>query len=458
MLASRIYRYIVTSSMWSGVVTTSISPRRCFLAMGVVTTVLPLLPTVALAATEHAESADAFVDSIGVNTHYGNAAHGAGNAYANPLLDAKLAELGIRHLRDHTWNDAGLKRIDSLHTKYGIRTNLVVGETTRSPAELVNILKKHPAYEAIEGLNEPDFTTHSYNGLTDDAANKQYSATKAFQTDLYSAIKADPQTSRLLVFSPAMGRSFRSKYLVPIPFDVAAMHSYAWATKGITSHPPSAGLDTSISNMATLRGSKPLWATETGYFNRSSTDARRVPESVSAKYIPRLFGEFFNRSIPRTYLYELTDQGASSTAREENFGLVRFDMTEKPAFVALENLIDLLEEPGVGKFSPGSLNYALTMNGPGDLNKIHHSLLQKSKGTFYLLLWQEMGGFNRSTQTVISNPALAVRLTLNTPIRQAKIYVTNHSLKPMSAHLHPKIINLNVPDEMLVVELSATGP
>src|SRR5688500_9197436 len=166
--------------------------------------------TAAIAAEEPAKSADAFVDSIGGNTHYGNAANGIGNAYFNPLLDAKLAELGIRHLRDHTWSDAGLARIDGLYTTYGIRTNLILGETTRSPAQLVNLLKNHPAYEAIEGLNEPDFTTRSYNGLTDNPSANDYSATRAFQNDLYAAFKADPQTSHTPVLSPAMGRSFRS--------------------------------------------------------------------------------------------------------------------------------------------------------------------------------------------------------------------------------------------------------
>src|SRR5215204_1803355 len=112
--------------------------------------------TSALAAPAAARSADAFVDSIGINTHYGNAGNGPGNAYSFTQLDAKLAELGIRHLRDHTWSEIGQLRIDGLYNTYGIRTNLILGETTRSPAQLVNLLKLHPAFESIEGLNEPD--------------------------------------------------------------------------------------------------------------------------------------------------------------------------------------------------------------------------------------------------------------------------------------------------------------
>jgi hypothetical protein len=408
----------------------------------------------ALAATETARKADAFVDSIGVNTHYGNATFGAANAYGNPALDAKLAALGVRHIRDHTWNDDGLPRVDGLYTNYGVRATLILGETTRSPATLVGILKNHPAYEAIEGLNEPDFSIRSYNGFTDVPSSHQYPATQAFQNDLYAAMKADPQTKALPVLSPAMGRAVESQYLVPIGFDVAALHSYAWSTSGLTSFPPSAGLDTRIGNMATLRGDKPLWATETGYFNRSSTDTRLVPESVSAKYIPRSLGEFFNRGIDRTYLYELADQGPSTTAREENFGLVRFDMTEKPAYTALKNLITLVKEPDAPSFTPGSLDYTLTLDGAGDLSTVHHTLLQKSDGAFYLMLWQEVGGFDRPSQTIINNPALSVTLSL-TQAMNASTYLPGTSTDPTGAQLNTTSVNLSVPDEVLLVRLTA---
>jgi hypothetical protein len=408
----------------------------------------------AVATVETAKRADDFADSIGVNTHYGNAGNGPGNAYSYPALDAKLGELGVRHIRDHTHSDVGLPRIDGLFANYGVRANLILGETSRSPATLVNILKQHPAYEAIEGLNEPDLFIRSYNGQTDNPSTNQYPATKAFQNELYNAVKADPQTNHITVLSPAMSRAVESQYLIPIGFDVAAVHSYAWSTSGLTSHPPSAGVDTRIGNMAALRGSKPLWCTETGYFNRSSTDTRRVPESVSAKYIPRTFGEYFNRGIERTYLYELADQGPSTTSREENFGLVRFDMTEKPAFVAMKNMIDLLEEPAAPDFTPDSLDYTLTLNGGGSLSNVHHTLLQKSDNTFYLMLWQEVGSFDRPSQTIINNPAMSVTLSLATPMN-AETFLPGTSTSPTATQLNTTSINLSVPDEVLIVELSA---
>src|SRR5437762_12311052 len=93
--------------------------RRVTLLVSLSLILVSLISTAAMAA-ELPKSADAFVDSIGVNTHYGNAIYVGGNAYANPDIDAKLAVLGIRHLRDHSWNDTAVARVDGLYSAYGI--------------------------------------------------------------------------------------------------------------------------------------------------------------------------------------------------------------------------------------------------------------------------------------------------------------------------------------------------
>jgi hypothetical protein len=401
----------------------------------------------AFAVDETARAADSFVESIGVNTHYGNAIFVGGNAYANTAIDAKLAELGVRHIRDHSYNDTALTRVDGLYSNYGIRANLILGETTRSPADLVNLLKAHPAYEAIEGLNEPDLHNRTWNGFTDNRSAGDHSGTIAFQNELYTAVKADPLTQSRTVLSPAMADTAKSQNLTAAQFDVAAMHEYA------NGREPTFNLDTAIADMNTLRGSpaKPLMATEAGYYNQPDADTNSIPEHVVAKYMPRLFAEYFNRGVQRTYSYELADQGFDTSQREQNFGLLRFDLSEKPAFTAMENLIDLLEEPGAPAFTPTSLDYTLSSSDPA----LHHTLLQKSDGTFYLMLWQEKPGYNRfSGGSDINVAPLAVTLTLNDDISLAKTYLTNQSLTATATYLDPSSINLSVPDQMLVVELT----
>jgi hypothetical protein len=403
-------------------------------------------------AVEPARAANTFVNSIGINTHYGNGIYTGGNAYADRRIDAKLADLGVHHIRDHSWNDTGVSLVDNLYLTYGIKADLILGETTRSPADLVNLLKAHPAYEAIEGLNEPDLNTRSYNGLTDDRAANSFPATKAFQNDLYTAVKADPQTSAVTVLSPAMSRSNKSQYLIPIQFDTAAMHSYPWASPATMANEPSFGVDQALTDMSTLRAGKPLMATETGYYNEPASNTKAIPENISGKYVPRLYAEFFNRGAQRTYLYELADQGPDKTMREQNFGLLRYDMTEKPGYTALKNLIDLLKEPPGDNHAPASLDYAMTSS--GNLANVHHTLLQKDDGRFYLMLWQEVLSYNSVTKTDVTNPAVPVTLTFGESMRMMSTYLPNQSATPTSVYYDANSINLNVTDQMVVVELS----
>jgi hypothetical protein len=402
---------------------------------------------------EAARPAASFIDSIGVNTHYGNGIYVGSNAYADRRIDAKLAELGVRHIRDHSWNDTALALVDNLNLAYGVKANLILGETTRSPEQLVGLLKAHPAYEAIEGLNEPDFSTRSYGGLTDDRTNNIYSATRAFQNDLYAAVKADPATASTLVLSPAMGRSNKSQYLIPTNFDVAAMHSYAWASPATSANQPSYGVDQALTDMATLRGNKPLMATESGYYNEPASSSKAVPEAIAGKYTPRLYAEFFNRGISRTYLYELADQGPDKSVREQNFGLLRYDMTEKPAFTALKNLIHVLDDATEGSGGQGSLNFS--MSSSSSVASVHHTLLQKKDGTFELLLWQEVLSYNSTTKAEINTPPQALTLSFDRTFNMLSTYLPGSSTTATAVSYDSSSITLNVPDQVLVLELTS---
>jgi hypothetical protein len=402
----------------------------------------------ASAKPQAAQRADVFLNSIGVNTHFGNATYPE-NAYANPQVGEKLAELGIRHIRDHSWNDVGVRKVDELFKKHGIRATLVLGETNRSPAEVVKLLKAHPAYEAVEGLNEPDFAKRTYKNLAD--AKDDYAATRAFQDELYAAMKADAKTKDIPVLSPAMGRSNRSERLLPIKFDIAAMHRYAW--EGKTAEEPGFKLDDAIADMAKLRGDQPLWATESGYYNEPIAHARAVPEDVAGMYVPRLVGEFFWRGVARTYLYELADQGTDKNAREQNFGLLRHDMTEKPAFTALKNLLSFPREPKGAAYEAKPLDFILAPEPNAKLQPLGQVLLQKREGSYVLILWQQVSVYDAAKKTKIDNPRIALTFELAESFDVA-LHLPHDSTTPIKTHKATKSFKFEVPDRVLVITLS----
>src|SRR2546427_547874 len=115
-----------------------------------------------------------------------------------------------------------------------------------------------PIAFAVEQAKKSDSFVDSI-GVNTHYGNSIYTGGNAYQNAMYAAVKGDPLTASRTIYSPAMGTSSNSQYLVPINFDIAAMHSYP------SGREPTFNLDTFISQMATLRGSKPLASTETGY-------------------------------------------------------------------------------------------------------------------------------------------------------------------------------------------------
>ncbi|MGQ9873071.1 hypothetical protein [Leptodesmis sp.] len=94
-------------------------------------------------------------------------------------------------------------------------------------------------------------------------------------------------------------------------------------------------------------------------------------------------------------------------------------------------------------FTPGSLSYSFS----GNVQNIHHTLLQKSNGDFYLALWSEVPSTDQ-------NYAQTVTLNLTTPISQATTYLPNQSTTPIAQYTAPNQLTLTIPDHPLLVQLT----
>jgi len=113
--------------------------------------------------------------------------------------------------------------------------------------------------------------------------------------------------------------------------------------------------------------------------------------------MPRMLLEQFLHGIQRTYIYELVDLGNSAKFKDYAFGLVHSDFSPKPAFVATKNLLGLLADPG-STFALHTLNYTIT----GELTNVHHLLLEKRDGSFYLIIWVEESGYEVNKKQALS--------------------------------------------------------
>lgn len=418
--------------------------------MGLGLNLLLLIATMksAQAVPETARSADEFVDSIGVNTHlyYGTSVY---HKKYSSLIKPKLQQLGVRHIRDGATRNLNgyMDRLKELET-LGIRSTLICDPRDITPQGAVNLIKElgTKVVNAVQGPNE-------YN-LSGDG--NWVNNLRNYQRQLYAAVNGDSVTQNVRVYGPSLttAEAYNTIGDLSAHIDYGTMNNYfsgrnpgngGWGTDNYGS------LDWNMRIAKKASVSKPLITTETGYHSVVNTkDGHKgVPEDVSGKYTPRLLLKQFNSGVRRTFIYELINVYPDPNSLYKNFGLLRDDGSEKPAFVAVKNLIGLVKDPG-STFTPGSLDYFLG----GNTANIQHTLLQKRNGKFYLILWKEVSSFNVETKQPINVSSQKVSLTLNTAIAKATIYIPNNSPNWTSQQTYPKTLDINVGDRPVVVELT----
>ena len=364
---------------------------RAFAACLVAACVLITAPAAA-AYPVTPRSAPVFLDSVGVVTH----AVYYDTAYGNwPKVVARLRELGVRHVRDgvyanptpawRDWNERYYRAIE-LAAAHGIRFTFGMGNPgseTGTVDQLVAVVagRLRSAVEALEAPNEFD----KYGG-----GRRWRSRLSAYGRELYRKVKAHPSLRSLPVLGPSFATVRAPKLFGDQRswMDVGNVHPY---TGGLSPDPKH--LRTELQRARAVSGGKPVWATEVGFHNamRATSGQPPVSEDAAAVYLLRTFLEHFRSGIRRTYAYELVDEKPERAKRdpEQHFGLLRHDMTRKPAFRALKNLLRLVGGDGRPRLRPIRLDVA--SRGA----EVRRLVLQKADGTYLVALWRLASAWDR---------------------------------------------------------------
>jgi len=353
--------------------------------------------------TETPTQADALVDSVGVNVHLGF----LGTPYQNfTLVQNALQTLGVRHVRDglmaasETW--PGYFTEHNQLGQAGVYSTFItaVGQT---PA----LWQSYPqqmsqCFEDFENPNEYD-----NNGI----ANWSTSLTQAV-TQLSTAVRHGAISPDYPVYGPSLVNSASYVTLgnMSAYYDYGNLHNYpggqnpgtlGWGAADAEGN-SYGGIAWQMDNLAFDSPGLPVVTTETGYTN-DLTVPGSVPQAISAVYLPRTILQQWLAGIKRTYLYELVSVGG------EDYGLYAADWSPKPAVAALSNLTGLLSDPGPA-FQPTALTYTIK----GADTNLHHLLLQKRNGTYYLALWLEESSYNTATATAVAVMPENIQLLLPT--------------------------------------------
>lgn len=445
----------------------SASTRRRFLQRTVagVAGMLPLGLVRAGVSGTAAVGVNDFLNSLGACS----AISRRGESLAKTVDAAKY--LGLRWLRVGYESNIPVADLIELHKQTGVRFSYGLMSGGTDIARLLAGARELAAADALlalEGNNEPNNWGVTYQGEAG-GRDRSWLPVAKLQRDLYAAVKSDPVLTKYPVWSisesGAQSDNVGLQFLT-IPAgtgclmpdgtryaDAANCHNYvthpAWPglhdnQTWIAADPTSAckvdGLygnygrtwrrhypGYSEADLAAL----PKVTTETGV-----TVDGPITEQVQASLYLDVFLAQFKRGWSYTCVYLLRDR--TDEAGNQTFGFYRPDYSPRPAATWLHNLTTILADNGSARPN-GALAYSI----PNQPATVHDLLLQKSDGTFELVVWGER----------FTGGADGVAVNLGRPYASVKIYDPTTGSSPLRTWTQVDSVSLELSDHPVIIEV-----
>ena len=384
--------------------------------------------------------------------------------------------IGLGWIRAGYESDIPVEDLIALHRQTGVRFSYGLMSGGTDIARLLSgarQLAQAGALLAIEGNNEPNNWGVTYQGEAGGGQAPSWMAVARLQGDLYRAVKSDPILKAYPVWS--ISENGAQKDNVGLQFltipkganclmpdgtkyaDFANVHNYIY-------HPNSPGLEDNKTWNAADPG--PACKVDGLYGNYGLTWAKKFPgypvkdlltlprvttetgttiggpvtEEIHAKNLLTLYLDQFTRGWSHTAVYLLRDR--VDEGGNQQFGFYKPDYSPRKAAHYLHNLTTILGNSASPKPATsetlGKLAYAI----PNPPATVHDLLLQKSDGTFVLVVWNER---------VTGSDRVAVQL--GRPYPSVRIYDPTLGAAPVQTVNNTASLPLTLSDHPLVIEL-----
>ncbi len=403
-----------------------------------------------------------FLNSIGANS----AIASRGESLDKTIECAKY--LGLRWFRAGVEGNVPIRDFVRLHKEASVRFSWGLGSGGSDLPKLLQTARELAptgALLAFEGPNEPNNWPITYEGRQG-GRNLSWMPVAKLQSDLYRAVKSDPLLRKYPVWSITEGGAETDNVglqFLTIPpgaatvmppgtvyADYANVHNYIC-------HPNSPGIE----DNKTWKASDPSPACKVDglYVEYGQTWARHYPgysgdalaslprvttetgcaidgpitEEVHALNLLSLYLDQFKRGWSYTAVYLLRDR--VDEGGNQQFGFYRPDYTPRKAGVYLHNLTTILTDSGTGR-KPGALGYTI----PNQPATVHDLLLQKSDGSYWLVVWDERVSGSDSVTVELARPSVSA--TLYDPTVGTSAVQALHKVRsiPLSLSNHPVVL------------------
>jgi len=406
-----------------------------------------------------------FLNSIGVNS----AINRRGESLARTAECARY--LGIRWFRSGIEDCKDVQAFIDLHRQTGARFSWSPGSSGSDIPRLIETAKQLAAADALlafEGPNEPNNWGVTYQGEAGGGKAASWMAVAKLQAALYQAVKSDPVLQRYPVWSISEGGAEKDNVglqFLTIPdgvdtlmlagtkfADFANVHNYIY-------HPNSP----KVEDNKTWNAAEPgphcrvdglfgeygrTWAGHfAGYpperlatLPRVTTETGEqiggaITEEIHALNLLSLYLDQYKRGWSHTAVYLLRDR--VDEAGNQKYGFYQPDYTPRKAAVYLHNLTTVLADDG-SRSKLEKLDYSIQP----EPATVHDLLLQKSDGTFNLVVWgEQVSGTNQVT------------VQFGKFLGAVKVYDPTVGTGPVEEHEHVQSLSLTLGDHPLVVAI-----
>lgn len=431
---------------------------------------LTLLGNGVSAAETRAVPTAEFLASVGIDTSFPD----RGQPLDKTIEMIKFAGFrwvrgGIEGLSDH--GPTTLQTYLDLHRATGVRFSwgLVSGGTDlKRLTDTAKVLAGADALLAFEGNNEPNNWGVTYQGEKGGGRAPSWMAVAKLQHDLYQAVKGDPELNRYPVWSISEGGAERDNVglqFLTIPegadtlmpagtkyADFANCHNYFYhpnssqpadnKTWNAADPSPACRVDGLYGNYGLTWAKKfkgysqeqldalPRVTTETG-----ATIGGAITEEIHGLNMLSLYLDQFKRGWSHTSVYVMRDR--TDEGGNQAFGFFKADYSPRKAATYLHNLTTILADSGTQK-APGSVDYAVA----GAPKTVHDRLLQRSDGTFQLIVWDErLSGQDHVT------------VRFGTPHAMAQLYDPTVATEPVKKQADVTSIEMTLSDHPMVIAI-----
>lgn len=381
-------------------------------------------------------SAEALVDSIGVVVHFNH----VDTAYGRQAeLIARLRELGVRHIGDAMPAPdeplgAGLRAARAA----GIRATIGAGDIQRDPrlavADAIAVLGRD-GIDAFQGPNEVDA-----GGDPNWPAKVSH-----YMPRLVEAVRR--QAAGVPVIGPSLVSTLGRRLLPPDLPGLYNTHPYPGG------EPPEPVVQEKLRERPSAASDSPVVFSETGYHNALAATSGGPPasEEAAAVYLPRLLVTAFGAGVRRTFVYELVDDKPDPALvdPEQHFGLLRNDLSAKPAFAAIRTLIVALKASPGGR-PPRRLRWGLRVRGEGKIEQLE---LVRGDGSRVIALWRPVSVWDREARRAVRPRALPVELSFGVGARDISVWRPSVSTKPVMKLDSAESLPLELEGDLVLVSL-----